>query len=407
MWLSQIVSFFGDWFNFIAATELVTSLTNTGSAISILVGVRTVAPVLGAPLAPYIAARIRRRTVLILSDLLRVGVVLALLLVDTVHELWLLYTLIAVQGFLSGIFYPIRLAIIPDVVANEAELGAANTLGSLSWTAMVALGTALGGVATTYLGIQTAFIIDACTFLLSAFLLLQLQYQTPHSPRSRSTHRETSAQEVTFGDLLRFLQRNRDLLWLALKKTLVSIFSYNPTQVLQIMLSKLYPHIGPSSLLLGVIFSVGGCVSFFSPLVVRLVTGDNHSKMRRAMLLAYLISAMGMFMQGFVPPFAVLLLGVALRAVGAVVLWTFSSQLLLSLTPSHMRDHILSFEFFMLNLLGAVGVAIPDVVAERLDLGIMGAFTVLTSGFLILAVFWGLWLRTDHSVRPLAQPDAL
>ncbi len=368
------------------------------------------APVLGAPLAPYIANRMRRRTVLILSDLLRIAFVLALLLVDSPQELWLLYSLIGVQGLLSGIFYPIRMAIIPDVVVNEAELGAANTLGSLSWTAMIALGTALGGVATTYLGIQASFIIDAFTFLISALLLLRLKYQSPRES-ARNARREwgTSGneieKEVTFVDLLRFLRCNKDFLWLALKKMLVSIFSYNPCQVLQIMLSKLYPQIGPGSLLLGVIFSVGGFVSFFSPIVVRFFTGNDHSKMRKVMMLAYLVSAVGMFMQGFVPPFAILLLGVALRSIGAVILWAFSSQLLLSLTPHRMRDHILSFEFFMLNLLGVLGVAIPEVLVERMELGIMGAFVTLTGSFLILAVFWGLWIKKGVFELPPVQDE--
>ena len=126
----------------------------------------------GAPLAPYIVARVRHRTVLILSDLLRIGFVLYLLLVDEPGELWLLYTLLSAQGFVSGIFHPVRLAILPDVAAIEAELGASNTLDFLSWTALIAL----GGVVTTYLGILASIGIDAFTFSLSVLLLLQLKH---------------------------------------------------------------------------------------------------------------------------------------------------------------------------------------------------------------------------------------
>ncbi len=395
LWLAQVVSLFGDWFNFIAAAELITELSSAGSAISLLVGIRTLAPVLGAPVAPYIAARVPHRTVLILSDLLRIGSVLALLLVDDPGELWLLYTLLSVQGFLAGIFHPVRMAILPDVVANEAELGAANTLDSLSWTAMIALGTALGGVATTYLGIRVAFVMDAFTFLLSALLLLQLKYLSPRTSARgvRNPLYTDNDQKVTFRDLLRFLQQEKDFLWLILKKTVAAVFSYNPVQVLHIMLSKLYPHIGPGSLLLGVIFSVGGIVSFFSPIVFRLFTGDNHRRMRKAMLLAYFTAALGMFLQGFIPPFALLLVGLALSAVGEVIIWTFSSQLLLSLTPVHLREHIFSLDFLMFNLLGVLGVAIPEVMVEQLDQGIMGAYRILTVSFVVFALLWGLWLK--------------
>ena len=142
-------------------------------------------------------------------------------------------------------------------------------------------------------GIQSSIVIDAPTFLLSALLLWQLKHLPSHGRvgRGRHPHQSLEDQQATFVDLLRFLQQDKDFLWLILKNNLMAIFSYNPAQVLHILLSKLYPHVGPGSLLLGVIFSVGEFVSFFSPTVVRLFTVNNHSRMRKAMLLDYFASA--------------------------------------------------------------------------------------------------------------------
>lgn len=97
-------------------------------------------------------------------------------------------------------------------------------------------------------------------------------------------------------------------------------------------------------------------------------------------------------------------MGLALSAVGEVIVWTFSSQLLLSLTPVHLRDHILSLDFFLFNLMGVLGVAIPEVMIERLDLGIMGAYMVLVGSFVVLALLWGLWLRQGK--YPFARAPA-
>lgn len=400
LWFSQITSLFGDWFNFIAATELTTTLAHSGTAVSLLVGIRTFAPVLGAPFLPLVAQRGRRRRVLIASDLMRCALVLGLLGVRSPEQLWLLYVLTGLQGFLTGIFFPLRTAILPSLVENEAELGTANALGSLSWTAMVALGTALGGYVTAVLGVAAAFAIDAGTYLASAACLRHLVVKD--APRADASEAVSPfARAVSgFGALWALLRRRPDLLWLALKKTGITMFSFVPTQILQILLSQRYPRIGPSSLVLGFIFGVGGAVSFLSPLVVRMLTGNDHGRMRQAMTWAYLVIVVGMWLQAPVPPFGLLLLGVALRSVGAVIIWTFSTQLLLSLAPAASLESLLSLEYGLWNLTGLVGVALPSFMVEHPRLGLPGAFLVLGGCFLTLALLWGLWLRKGDFVLP-------
>ena len=101
-------------------------------------------------------------------------------------------------------------------------------------------------------------------------------------------------------------------------------------------------------------------------------------------------------MQGFIPPFALLQVGLALSAVGEVIVWTFSSQLLLSLAPVHLRDHILSLDFLIFNLIGVLGVGIPEVMVERLDLGIMGAYMVLAGSFVVPRTAMGNVVQTGE-----------
>lgn len=396
LWFSQVISLFGDWFNFIAATELVTQFAPSGTTFSLLVGFRTVTPVLGAPLVPFVAKRVRRRTVLIASDLIRFSLVLGLLAVRSADDLWLLYVLIGLQGFLSGVFFPIRTAILPSLVENEAELGAANALGSMSWTAMIAIGTSLGGLVTAAWGISTAFLIDAFTFLLSAWCLLQMRYEAiPEAERAQETKTAFSQPkeqpDITYAYLFRFLRKNRDFLWLSLKKTGVSVFSFIPTQILQILLSRSYPHIGAGPVVLGVIFGVGGAVSFFSPILARVVTGNDHARLRNAITVGYVVAVLGMWLQAPIPPFAILLLGVALRSVGTVLIWTFSTHLLLSLTPRPLLDHMLSFEYFLHNFAGILGVLLPALMVENPQIGVQGSFILLGTAFLILGALWGFW----------------
>ena len=157
LWYGQIVSLLGDWFDLIASAALIGVLTKSGLAISSLFVIRMLAPLLVSPFAGVAADRYDRRRILIITDLLRAITVLGFLLVRTPSQIWLLYTLTALQLGISGFFSPARDAILPDVVSAQ-ELGAANALGSATWSVMLAMGAALGGLASGIWGIYPAFV---------------------------------------------------------------------------------------------------------------------------------------------------------------------------------------------------------------------------------------------------------
>ena len=120
LWLGQIVSLLGDWFNLIASAALVAQLTQSGLAIGSLFVVRMLAPFLVSPIAGVVADRYNRKYILILTDVFRAVTVLGFLLVRTPEQVWLLYVLTAIQLGFSGFFFPTRTAILPDIVEARA-----------------------------------------------------------------------------------------------------------------------------------------------------------------------------------------------------------------------------------------------------------------------------------------------
>jgi len=96
LWLGQVVSLLGDWFNLIASAALVASLTGSGLAIGSLFVVRMLAPFLVSPIAGVFADRYNRKHILIFTDVVRAIIVLGFLLVRSPEHVWLLYTLAAV-----------------------------------------------------------------------------------------------------------------------------------------------------------------------------------------------------------------------------------------------------------------------------------------------------------------------
>jgi MFS family permease len=90
LWLAQVISLTGDWFNTIASVILVNRYAASGLAVGGLFIARALPPFMLGPVAGVIADRFDRRKVLILSDVLRACIVLCFLLIDRPERLWLL-----------------------------------------------------------------------------------------------------------------------------------------------------------------------------------------------------------------------------------------------------------------------------------------------------------------------------
>ena len=116
LWFGQVVSELGDWLNSIAIYALILRLSDSGMAMAGAMMAKLLPIVLISPIAGVVVDRMNRKTVMIVSDLLRYLVVLGFLFVEDQSTLWFIYTLVIIEISLSGFFEPARSAIIPSLV---------------------------------------------------------------------------------------------------------------------------------------------------------------------------------------------------------------------------------------------------------------------------------------------------
>ena len=111
--------------------------------------------------------RLSRRRLMVGSDLVRFGVFAALPFTTSATQVVALAT---VAGFATGVFRPAAYAGLPNLVQDE-DLSSANallqTVDNLTW----ALGSLAGGALVAASGVDAAYWINACTFLISAVFL--------------------------------------------------------------------------------------------------------------------------------------------------------------------------------------------------------------------------------------------
>ncbi|MGB7925792.1 MAG: MFS transporter [Pyrinomonadaceae bacterium] len=169
--LGQVVSELGNWFNFIAGLGLVRSVSGAApEATALMVVVRFAPFAVFAPIAGAFVDRWSRRTVMIASDCARAFVTLGFLFVSTADDLWIAYTCTAISGLLMAFFEGAKNAAMPNLTGDRGLL-AGNALLFSSRFLLMSVGAALGGAASARFGYHVAFIIDALSYIVSAYAI--------------------------------------------------------------------------------------------------------------------------------------------------------------------------------------------------------------------------------------------
>lgn len=389
LWGGQIVSLLGDWFNLIATASLVASITESGLAVSGLFVVRMLAPFLVSPLAGVAADRYNRKHLLIITDVIRAVVVLGFLLVREPEHVWLLYALTAAQLGVSGFFFPTRTAILPDIVSRE-RLGAGNAITSATWSVMLALGAALGGIVSGQWGIAPAFAIDSLTFVGSAIILAQMRYTPPPPPPDTAPGVRAALRQYASG--LGYLWRHKDTLAIALHKAGLNLLIVGPYQVIQVALAERIFVIGEGGgTSLGLIFAVTGFGTGIGPILARTFTGDRSRSLRIAIGLGYVITGIGLAISAPLLSFGLVLVGAALRGIGDGTVWVLSTELMLQAVPDDVRGRVFATEFAFLTLGSAAGSAAAGVLIDLPGVGVGGSLWLTAGLSLVPALLWALW----------------
>ena len=384
LWGGQVVSLLGDWFNLIASAILIAELSDSGFALGVLFTIRMAAPFVIAPIAGICADRYNRKHLLIITDLVRAFVVLGFLFVRDASHIWLLYTLTTLLFGVSGFFSPARSAILPDITSPQ-ELGTANTLGAATWSVMLAVGAAIGGLTTGLFGSQTAFVIDGCTFVISAGLLLKIRLPGPSSTAGEAPGRA----KLT---ALRYMLQHPDILIIAMHKAAISLLMSTGVQVVLVEIASNYFVIGVGGALsLGIIYCINGIGSGIGPILARRWTGDQDKPLRISITFGYLIAVIGIAIMAPVSNFGTVLLGGLVRSIGGGIVWVFSTQLLLQRAPNEIRGRIFGTEFALFTLMGGTSSLIIGMLLDRFQIQmILWGMAALT---LIPALLWWLWYR--------------
>ncbi|WP_406085462.1 MFS transporter [Streptomyces virginiae] len=196
-WLAVVASFLGDAITKITLIYVVATETDDPVLYVSLVVIAQLLPfgVLGAFVGP-LADRLPARLLMVGSDLVRVVLVLAMIVVR--DSPLLLLVLILLSGIAKAFFETARITAIPLIVRGHSIPTAVALFQSTNHTLNL-VGPALGGLLIAFGSVTTVFVLDAVTFVLSAVLLAGMAVLREVPVRGADSGREGYWQSLRTG----------------------------------------------------------------------------------------------------------------------------------------------------------------------------------------------------------------
>ena len=390
LWLAQVISLLGDWFNTIVLAVLVEKYSGgSGLAVSLFLLARFVPPMLVGPWAGVLVDRLDRKRLLILSDLLRALVVLLLLLADGPQMLWLVYVLTALQFTLSAVFEPGRNALLPTLLPKEG-LVLANTLGSVTWSTMLAAGAIAGGIVAAQLGTSAALVIDSLTFLVSALLIMSIRANTSVAAGKRKIVEAVETEESRgLREGLRYLRRSPATLAVLLVKAGISLGSVDTVMI--IYASQLFNMGEDNSTPLSIMYAAFGAGAVAGPLLLNRFNDGQVHVMRRLIRFGFLFMSLGWLMMSGAGTLPLVALALTLRAMGTSICWTYSSVIIQKSVPDRYLGRMFSLDMTSFQFVGACSILLTGLLIDSFGVAqVRQVVLVLATISLVPLILWSL-----------------
>jgi len=270
MWIAALVSNIGSWMHLVAAAWLMTSLTASVAIVALLQSANALPSFLLALPGGAIADVFDRRRLIIITQSwqLVISGILGVLALTGTMTTWLLLLLTVLLSAGATLGLPAYSAITPDLVP-PAQVPAAVSLNSVTVTASLAVGPALGGLAVAWLGPGVVFLFNAASFV--AVLIAVLRWREPARLSTMPPEHIVSA--VRSG--VRYTLNAPEFLTVLVRATAyVLAFSAVPALLAVVTRTRLASTAAQYGLLLGIAGLGGVASAFVLPAIRRRVSTD-------------------------------------------------------------------------------------------------------------------------------------
>lgn len=381
-WIGNTISMLGEWFNTVALFVLIDQLTGSELALGMLFVLRMFSLAFPQVFTGMLADRFSRKWLMVGANFASAIVVAGFLLIDSKADVWLVYFLSALLMLFHAIYLPAENATMPNITKPN-ELLTANAINSATWSASLAIGSAVGGAVVASHGVQIAFIINSIAFIVAGLIIASINIPQQKIKASEGHFVSSSISQVKEG--FQIIISTPRISRIITAKAAWGLFGGGLVYMLILVGADI--GLGEVAAGIGLLFAARGVGTGLGPILAKYAF-TNRDKW--SLLIGWLVSvsgvgyiAMGWLSWGW---WVAILVIFSHAASGAN--WVISTVLLQERSEDEWRGRMFSTDFLLLTMVSGFSTLGASLILEYTTIELRQLVQIFAVGQLLSGIIW-------------------
>jgi len=381
-WFGNTISMLGEWFNTVALFVLLEQLTGSELALGILFMIRMFSLAFPQVFTGMLADRFSRKWLMVGANFGSAVAVSCFLLVNDENDVWLIYFLSALLMLFHAVYVPAENAAMPNITKSN-ELLTANAMNSTTWSASLAIGSAMGGVVVAQYGVDIAFIANTIAFIIAGIIIATIDIPQKKVKVAKGSFIAVSLAQVWDG--YRIIRTNPRIYRIITAKALWGIFGGGLVYMLVLLGSKI--GFGEVATGIGLMFAARGIGTGLGPIIARYGL-TNRAKW--PLLLGWLVSlcGVGYVIIGWLNWGWWIAIAVIFSHAASGANWVISTVLLQERSEDEWRGRMFSTDFLLLTMVNGISTLAASLILEFTDYTLREVIQVFAVCQLLSGIIW-------------------
>lgn len=377
--LIQFISYFGTWFSQVAIFSMIVAYGADEITIALTAAMAMLPAVILAPFIGIIIDRIEFKKLMLILLLIEISMTLGFIFINSLEYIWILMILIFLRSSAASMLFSAEMALFPKIVQGEM-LKNTNEIHSIIWSLCYALGMAVGGIATHFMGFDTAFLIDAMLYSIAVLLLLGLKLSL-----EKVLHTDSNWQ--MFKDGFSYLISHKKILHLILLHAAIGLTSFDA--LVTLLADFRYKEFIAVPLAIGWMNATRALGLMIGPFFIsKIISKEN-------LQYVFILQGLAIMLWSLLEyNFYLALIALFITGFFITTLWSYTYLLIQEETDTQYMGRVISYNdmFFMLS---NVATAMFIGYAAKWGLSLEGITFILGMGFIVVAGYY-LWFKKRY-----------
>lgn len=378
--LIQLISYFGTWFSQVAIFSMLVSYGASEVTIALVATMGMLPSIILAPVIGIVIDRVPFKQLMMSLLIVEIVITIGFTFIDSLDMVWILMILIFIRSSSASMLFSAEMTLFPKIIKGDM-LKKTNEIHSIIWSLCYAFGMAVGGLATYYMGFDTAFLIDATLYSLAIFILLGLNLSLKEEIIDIKSNYEMLKEGFVY------LIGHKKIIHLIVLHATLGFTTFDA--LVTLLADFEYKEIIAVPLAIGIINGTRALALMVGPLFISNFVNKNN--------LHYLFVLQGMaiilwaYLEG---DFYISLIGVFVTGVFTTTIWSYTYLLIQEEIAPKFMGRIISYNdmFFMLF---SVVVSLFIGYASKWGVSLKDITITLGVGF-ILTSFYYYWFKSRY-----------